>query len=436
MIRARTLPRDDTTCGWLATLPPASDPRRLRGDREADFAVVGAGFTGLAAARRLTELAPGAPVVVLEAQRAGFGASGRSSGFLVDIAFFTTRMNPEAAERHVRLSRRGIDELRRLVESHGIDCAWDDAGWLHVAAGEAGLRDLETLRRWLEARGEDRVDLDAGALESITGTSFYRSGVRLPGRPLVQAAALVRGLAAALPAGAELFEDSPVRALERFRERWRLRTPHGSVLARRVLLATNGFTPGLGFLERRIFPLVTFGSLTRRLDEAEREALGGEREWGVLAQDPMGSSVRRTRDQRLLVRNTLCYTPSLVPSARARRRARRAHRQALDRRFPALAGVDLEYTWAGVMGASPSRRHVFGRIDEGLYAVAGFTGAGIALGTAGGGLLAELAAGGSSEALSDMAALPSPDPLPRRPLFDLGARMRVAWMNARAGPTL
>lgn len=436
VVRARILPRDDTTCGWFADLPPAPDPRRVEGDRRADFAVVGAGFTGLAAARRLAEVTPGALVVVLEAQRAGFGASGRSSGFLVDIAHFTTLMDPEAAERHVRLSRLGIDALRRLVERHAIDCAWDDAGWLHVAAGETGVRDLEALRRWLDARGEGHLELDAAALEAVTGTSFYCAGIRLPGRPLVQAAALARGLAQTLPAGVELLEESPVTALERSGDGWRLRTPHGSVTAGRVLLATNGFTPALGLLERSIFPLMTFGSLTRRLTDAEQEALGGEREWGVLAQDPMGSSVRRTRDQRLLVRNTVCYAPSLAPPDRVRRRARRAHRRALDRRFPALAGVELESTWAGVMGASPSRRHVFGRIDEGLYATAGFTGAGIALGTAAGALLAELAAGAGSEALDDMAALPRPAPLPRRPIFDLAARVRVAWMNARAGKSL
>jgi len=435
-IRARTLPPEDATCGWLATLPSRPAGRRLAADEEADFAVVGAGFTGLAAARRLAELETGGRVAVLEARRAGFGASGRSSGFLVDIAFFTTRMEPRAAARHVRLSRLGIDRLRRLVELHAIDCAWDDTGWLHVAAGEVGLRDLETLRAWLEEHGEEHATLDAAAMAATTGTRFYRAGLRLPGRPLVQPAALVQGLAAALPPGVELFEESPVVALERLAERWRLRTPGGSITARRVLLATNGFTPGIGFLGRRIFPLVTFGSLTRRLSAGEQEALGGEREWGVLAQDPMGSSVRRTRDQRLLVRNTVCYTPSLRCSPRAERRARRAHRQALDRRFPDLAEVPLELTWAGVMGASPSRRHVFGQLDEGLYALAGFSGAGIALGTAGGELLADLAAGRESDDLRDMLALPEPARLPRRPFFDLGARMRVAWMNASAGATL
>ncbi len=398
--------------------------------------MVGAGFTGLAAARRLAELEPGSRVVVLEAQRAGAGASGRSSGFLVDIAYFTTRMEPEAAERHVRLSRLGIEQLRRLVEEHAVDCAWDDRGWLHVAAGEAGLRDLESLRGWLETRGEAYEGLDAGAMAAVTGTPFYRAGLRLPGRPLVQPASLVRGVARALPDAVELFEDSPVLSLERTGGRWRLRTPRGTVAARRVLLATNGYTPALGRLGRSLFPLLTFGSLTRRLTEAEQEALGGDREWGVLAQDPMGSSVRRTRDQRLLVRNTVCYAPSLAPSLRVRRRAQRAHRAALDRRFPTLSNVELEFTWAGIMGASPSRHHVFGQIDEELYSAAGFTGAGIALGTAAGALLAEMAAGADSEALRDMLALPAPTRLPRRLFFDLGARARVAWMNASAGPTL
>lgn len=444
--RVRTLPPADPTSGWWAVLPPRNAPaRRLEEDGEADAVVVGAGFTGVAAARRLAELRPEWRVVLLDAHRAGSGASGRSSGFLVDIAFFTTAMEPEAAERHVRLSRAGIEELRSRVDESGVDCAWDDAGWLHVAAGEDGLRDLETLRRWLERRGEAHDWLDAAALARALGTPFYRAGVRLPGRPLVQPAALMAGLLESLPRTVELYEECPVSSLAGPRSDgwrrgatpavplWRLTAGEGSLRTPRVLLATNGCSPSLGFLGERLFPLITFGSLTRVLEPEERDALGGDSEWGVLAQDAMGSSLRRTRDGRLLVRNGLAFSRSLAPGPGALERARESHRRALALRFPALSEVDLELTWDGIMGATPSRRHFFGHLNEGLWATAGFTGAGIAQGTIAGKLLADLACGEDSQSLRDMLALPLPGRLPPRPFQDLGIRWRVSRMTAAAG---
>lgn len=437
--KVRVVPPAEPRSGWSALLAPRTAPvRRLEGDDRADVAVVGGGFTGLAAARRFAELRPEWRVAVVDAHRAGDGASGRSSGFLVDIAFFTTAMDPASAERHVRLSRAGIAELRARVAEHGIDCAWDDAGWLHVAAGEDGLRDLGTLRAWLEAWGEAHEWLDAPALARLLGTPFYRAGIRLAGRPLVQPAALVTGLAAHLPRTVDLFEESPVKTLSGLGRgacgpSWRLGTPDGSLTTPRVLLATNGCTPSLGFLGNRLFPLLTFGSLTRPLSPEENAALGGASEWGVLAQDPLGSSLRRTRDGRLLVRNSLAFSRSLGAGRDALERARETHRGALARRFPALAEVALEHTWEGVMGATPSRRHFFGHLDDGLWATAGFTGAGIAQGTVAGRLLADLVCGEDSDLLRDMLALPLPGPLPPRPFQDLGIRWRVRRMTAAAG---
>lgn len=460
-LRTRTLPRDDDSCGWLRLAPTDATSRRprphtaLEGDQRADAVVIGAGFTGLAAARRLAETGPGRRVVLLDAQRAGHGASGRSSGFVVDVAYFTTAMAPEDAERHIRLSRAGIEILRRQVDEHRIECAWDDGGWIHAAAGPSGLRDLETLASWLAERGEAFLDLDRNGMEQVTGSRFYRRGLRLPGRPLLQPAALVRGLVDALPAGVELYEDSPVQAIERTDRRrgspggWRIEASAGSVTAPRAILAVNGYAPALGALDRRIFPLITFGSLTRPLTDDEAERLGGATDWGLLAQDPLGSSLRRTRDRRLLVRNTLHYSRNLKVGAEVRTRARRLHLRALARRWPGLfdarqepegsdrIGLDgLEHTWAGVMGASASRRHLFERLDAGLYAAAGFTGAGIALGTVAGELLADWSEDLDSPLLRDMRHLPGPRRTPPEPFLSLGIRWKVARMNASAGDFL
>lgn len=437
--RIHTLPHDDAGCGWLAPLPPPPPARPLAGALRADCAVIGAGFTGLAIARRLAEARPEQRIAVVEAQRAGFGASGRSSGFVVDLAHFIARM-PEAASRaYIGLSRLGIGALRDLVRTHGIDCDWDETGWLHAAAGEAAAGALPMLRAWLDRMGERYEELDREGIAAITGTRFYRTGLRLPGSVLVQSGALVRGLAAHLPPNVTLYEESPVLRIESAGDSgkgFRLVTAAGELRAAKLFVAGNGYSPLLGVLADRVFPLVTFGSLTRPLTAAEQAALGGEREWGLLAEDNMGSTLRRTRDQRILIRNSVHYRRDLAVGDAVRERARAAHRQAFLARFPALADVPFEHTWSGVMGASPNRGHSFGEIEENLFTAAGYTGGGIAMGTTAGMLLADLALGVESKPLADMLALPAPTWLPPQPFLDLGIRLRVARMNASAGPTL
>ncbi len=431
----RHRPAGEGESGWAATAAPPPPARRLEGDRRAELAVLGAGFTGLAIARRLAELRPDSRVVVVDAGRAGAGASGRSSGFLVDLVDFVSRMEPEARRRYVRVAGEGIASLGRLVAEHGIECSWDERGWLRAAASREGRRFLDSYPPLLDELGIRWEWLDRRAMAEATGTGFYLCGLRLTGYPLVQPAALVAGLARALPANVELYEESPVETLER-NVRFHLTTAHGTVSADRLFLATNGYTPALGFLRRRIFPLYTFGSLTRVLSAGEQAALGGEREWGVLAMDPMGSTLRRTRDQRLLVRNTVHYSTRPGAGADLRATVRGHHRRALDARFPALAGVEIEYTWGGLMGTSTSRRHWFGELEPGLYASAGYTGAGIAMGTASGERLAELALGHASSGLRALLDLPRPNPMPPEPLRSAGGRVLAARMNAQAGAYL
>ena len=438
--RAQSLPLEDRGCGWIETLEPPP-PARLFGSAPAapqtfDAVVIGAGFTGLATARRLGEQRPGWRIALVDAQRAGFGASGRSSGFVVDLAHFIARMEPEASRKFVALSRAGIDELRDLARAHKIACDWDERGWLHVAAGAAAMKSLPYLAAWLDSLDEPYETLDAAGLEAIVGSSFYRGGLRLPGSVLVQPAALLRGLVAALPCSVELYEESPIREICREGASFRLAVADGVLHAPLVFVAANGYAPALGVFERRLFPLYTFGSLSRPLTPEEQEILGGEREWGVLAEDAMGSTVRRTRDQRLLIRNSARFTRNHVLPAGPPEEILALHRQAFAKRFPRLAQVPFAYSWSGPLGVTPDRSIAFGALESGLFAAGGYTGAGIAMGTTAGRLLADLALGEDSDLLAAMLSLPQPKKLPPQPFLDWGIRWQVRRMNGSAGATL
>jgi glycine/D-amino acid oxidase-like deaminating enzyme len=432
-------PAGDTDSSWSALLPPPPPPRPLAGELRVGSAVIGAGLTGLAIARRLAELRPGEPVAVVEAQRIGSGASGRNAGFVVDLTDFAAKMSPADRDRYVRVARFGFQCLAELVSRHAIECDWDDRGYLRAAAGEEGLRTLALWPAWLDAVGAPYRQLDAGAAAALTGTSFYRAALHLPGSVNLQPAALVRGLARSLPNEVTVYESSPVHRIRRRppgNSVFHVQAGAGTLVCKRLFLAANGYTPGLGFLRHRASPRWSFGSLTRTLTAGEQAALGGEPQWGVLPTDPGGSTVRRTRDQRILIRNTFHYTaaPAVRPEVRGAAGVR--HRQAFAARFPALAEVPFEHTWSGLFSASNNGQPYFGEIEPDLFTAAVYNFAGIAMGTAAGRLLADLSAGAASPRLADLRQLPLPSWLPPEPLRSWGGLRTVARQNRQAGAYL
>src|SRR5262249_526999 len=237
-----------------------------------------------------------------------------------------------------------------------------------------------------------------------------------------------------LPANVERVEQAPVLAM-RIGAPPRLETPAGAVLAPRLLLATNGWTVAVGVLRRRVVPLLTFASLTRPLT-AEERVVAGDAEWGLVSEERMGSTVRRTRDHRLLVRNTVRYAPDHVVGASVRAEIARVHRRALEARFPALRAVETEFTWGGVMGVTLNGAQFFGRIANDVFASVAYNGVGIAMGTASGALLADLVVAAGSELLRDVEALAGPTWIPPDPVLGLGVRATVARLQRRAGAEL
>ncbi len=428
------LPADDRTCGWIRLLGERPAPHRLRGEQRADWAVLGAGYTGLAAAHRLAELLPEARVVVVDAQRAGESASGRNSGFAVDLS--TSGLGSGAREviaaRKLRLNCAAIAWLRETVTRHGIECQWREIGKYHCAATPASLREVESIAALCERLGLAHQVLDREALAARLGTDYYLAGVHTAGAVMLQPAALARGLAAALPESVTLYEDSPIRRIEHGRE-VRLVGAQGSVRAAHLVLAANGFLPGLGVLRSRLAPLVLTASLTRPLTATERAAIGDPGDWGVLSAHPAGATLRYTPDHRLMIRNTSEYRPRLAMDAAALAARRRIHERGLRVRFPALPGLSIEHTWSGVVCVSRNLNAYFGRLAANVHCSAGYNGSGVTRGVIGARLLVDHALGVDSALLADALALPPPAWIPPRPLLDAGIAWRIALARRGLG---
>lgn len=174
-----------------------------------------------------------------------------------------------------------------------------------------------------------------------------------------------------------------------------------------------------------------FASMTRRLSEAEQRRLGGMQEWGLIPADPLGATLRRYRD-RLVVRNTFTYNPSLRTSRAQVARLGRRHARAFGRRFPMLGEVGMEYRWGGALCLSLNGVAAFGEVDEGVYAAVCCNGLGAARATYGGLAVADLATGQENRIVADMLSAPRPARLWPEPFMSVGAKAVLWWRQWRA----
>ncbi|MFP2768983.1 NAD(P)/FAD-dependent oxidoreductase [Oceanisphaera sp. KMM 10153] len=425
------LPKDDHSCGWYQALPPAGPVTRLKGVQKADYAVLGAGFAGLAAARRLAEHHPQARIVLVDAQRVAEGASGRNSGFVIDLPHKFALEHPDPAHKQklLGLNRSAIAQLDGLVQRHGIDCQWSAAGKYQGAVGERGEAFLDHFEHLMKDLGEPYRKVDHGELSAVLGTSYYRRAIFTPGGYLMQPAALVRGMADHLPDNVELLEQSPIRSLQREGGNWRLMGDEGEIRAPKLLLGTSIFTREFGYLKNRLLPVMTFASWTRPLTDAELARYGGELNWGLTPADHAGTTLRMTADRRILIRNSYKHVPQYGGSIDdgMRRRIQADHRQAFLSRYPDLAEVPFTHTWGGVYAISRNFTNFFGQLEDGVYASACDNGVGAAWGTISGTLLADLAVGAESTQLSDIQQVTGmPSLNPPEPFLGLGVRSRIA----------
>lgn len=430
MARITTLPRNEGPTGWAVLLPARAPRLALTGAVRADWAVLGAGFTGLAAARRLAEVWPEDRIVVVDALAVGEGASGRNSGFAIDHAHTLGggAAEAESAKGQKRLYTAAIDHLRGLVETHGIDCDWRASGKYHAAASPRGTdKYLKPLLVELDHIGERYEWLNAEEMQAATGIAHYNAGIYTPGTVLINPAALVRGLADHLPANVTLYENSPVIEIAPGNA-ITLRTAQGEITASKLILATNAFTPALGFVANRLLPFAAFASLSAPMNDAQQAALGGKPTWGLTPANAfVAPTIRRTSDHRILYRDGILFRPGLSLGVGELEKMRAAHEAHFRARFPMLEGLALEHTWGGYLCMSRNQDSVFGAVGENVWAAAGFQGIGVTRGTIAGRLVADVAMGLANPLIEDMMRIASPPANPPRPFLDLGVTLRTAW---------
>lgn len=429
-MKIRRLPENDATNGWSRILPARAPHAALYRHVSADWIVVGGGFAGLAAARRLSENRPNEKILVVEAGECGENASGRNSGFAIDLPHTTSSSLDElsAARSHMQLARAAIDQLEGLVEQHAIQCDWNRSGKYHAAVTEAGARAmLEPFARELGALGERYELIEAPALRDRLGTGHFQRAVYTPGCVLMNPAALTRGLADSLPDNVALCENTPVLSVDHANG-VRIETPGGSATAPRLILGTNGFSEQFGFQRGRFVHLALAASLTRPLTLQERQTLGAPEPWGLTPANGFGGiTMRYTADDRILIRQQIDVAMNQRVSQSRQSKLATRHKTLLDERFPGLHDVAMEYSWSGFVCMSRNGAPAFGPCAPNVWMACCHNGIGVTKATISGLLAADMASGRDNLLLDEIVALGGPVKLPPKWLTSIGARSRIAW---------
>ncbi|HCE8380329.1 NAD(P)/FAD-dependent oxidoreductase [Pseudomonas aeruginosa] len=401
MTKVTHLPADDRSCGWYHLSPPRRPKPAHYGRSAARWVVVGAGFTGLAAARQLALHFPDEEIVLVEAQEVGFGTAGRNAGFAIDLPHdigADDYIGDIATARiGLKLNLAGQSLLREQVQRHAIDCQMKACGKYQAAVEARGVAVLDAYRRGLDRLGQAYEVIEADDLPGHIGTAFYRKALFTPGTLLVQPSALVKGL------------------------------------ADRLVLANNAFGMSFGFLQGRMLPIFTYASLTRPLDAEEQARLGGRPYWGLIPADPYGTTVRRTPDNRLLIRNSFSFNPDGRSAGKYLERFAVRHRASFRQRFPMLPEVGFDYTWGGSLALSRNHMGHFGELAPNVYGALCCNGLGVTRGTVTGKLLADWLAGERNELIDFLLRAPGPSGNPPEPLLSLGVNLNLRWGQYRAG---
>ncbi|MGE8158674.1 NAD(P)/FAD-dependent oxidoreductase [Paraburkholderia sp. NPDC080076] len=428
----------ENVCGWIAQAGVSPARAVLRGTQQADWLVIGGGFTGLSAAHTLAELHPQSRIALVDRQRAAQGASARNSGFVVayerpDSDELAGRSLNEKYLDVTAIGKAASEEVRRRVAALGIQCDLSDVGYYFAVHDPAKLEEAEAQVRTLREAGANAELLGSREMVQRLGSPFYQAAIWCGGgNGLLQPAKYAKGLLDALPENVSLYENTEISSLERMSAGGiRAHSNSGEIEASQVIVCVGAFLPRVGMADRAVFPLELSASLSRELNEDEQAQLGNAAEWGVLSTRAAGATLRLTRDKRLLIRNTVEYRHrDLAGHSLAVRRAR--HLQGLQRRFPWVTDEHLQFTWTGHLSATRSGEPRFAKLEHGVYTAAGCNGSGVARGTLWGRLLAEMASGGQSALLTAVLNNAKPGWVPPQPFFDIGASMRLRYEAHRA----
>ena len=441
------IPINPGRTGWKEILPTRTINQNLSDNINADYLIIGGGFAGLSAARRLNQIDESAKIVLVEACEIGEGPAGRNSGFMIDLphnlASDDYLGSLEKDREQTRINRSAIEFAKSASEEYEMPAeAIQLVGKTNAAASKKGMKFNTEYAKHLDKTSEDYKMLDAQEMKNLTGTDYYINGLWTPGTAMLQPALYIQSLADGISkkSNVVIYENSPVIALEDEghhdgQKIWKAKTNYGSISSPKIILAVNGIVERFGYFKNSLMTIFTYSSLTRELTSEESNSLGGSPEWGLTSADAMGSSVRRISGiggDRILVRNRWSYNPSMEAKDSFMSAAANSHNESFKARFPMLNKVSMEFSWGGRLCLSLNNVFAQGEVDEGIYSACCQNGLGTAKGTLAGIGAVDLATNTNSVIAKDMKSYDQPKKLPPKPLSIVGATAVIKWREMLA----
>lgn len=390
---------------YTATAVGIREPQVAKSTHRCDVCVVGAGFTGISTALHLAE--SGYEVIVLEAERIGWGASGRNGGQLHS----GQRKGQQELEKLFGWERAHLlwqlaEESKAMVKDriarHSIDCSFKP-GLLHAAYKKSDLKDFDSeITKLQQDYGYESIRyVNRQEMSEMLGTDIYHGGILDTGAGHLHPLNYVLGLSnAARQIGVKIFENSAVTDISQS-EPAIISTDQATIKADQVVLACNGYLGKLNnTMATRIMPINNFIIAT--------EPLGKDRASELIRDDVAVADTKFVVDYyRLSEDHRLLFGGGENYRSRFPKDIKGFVKPVMLKVFPQLRDIKIDYAWGGTLAVTVNRLPSFGKIDPNIFYAQGFSGQGVALTTLAGKLIAE-AVSGESERFDIMASLPSP----------------------------
>ena len=421
---------NDPNCGWINNLPKRSSIKLLKNNTTCDYLIIGAGYTGLSAARQLANNLKSKKIILADSQLAGEGASARNSGYLVDTTLndgFTSNKNIDSYKKKIQIYEEGIKSVEKFIKEYQVDCEWNACGKFFASSQISDEKIATKFSNLLSSLNFDNQILYKEDLKKRLGTSFYNIGVYTTGGILLNPGKLIRSMIDTLPENVELFENTHLEKWEINNDKIKCYFKNYTISSKKIIFCTNGFLRSLNIKKNLSFPLTLTASLTRPLNRDEFESIGSPKEWGILPIRPMGATIRMTSDKRILIRNTaeICDPNKFKESYLEQRK--KLHLTGILKRFPTLPKNIIESTWSGIVCRSRNGSQIFEKINDNVFVAGCYNGSGIGTGTFFGEQIALMASNQDSDKISIIENRIKPTKLPANILLNIGVYSRLCY---------
>ncbi|MDB3925260.1 FAD-binding oxidoreductase [Candidatus Pelagibacter sp.] len=426
---------NDNGCSWIKDLIPRTNIKILQSNEDCEWLVIGAGYTGLSAARKLGQLYPNQKIILVDAQLAGEGASSRNSGYLVDTTLndgFTSNKELDNYKKKADIYDLGINTVKKFINEYQVDCDWNECGKYFASSKKEDEKILINFSDTLTKLGFEHNLLSNNELSKRLGTNFYNIALHTKGGVLLHPGKLVRAMIDVLPKNVCLYENSSLLSWKKTKDIISCKFKNSRINTKKIIFATNGFLKSLGIKSSYNFPITLTASMTRSLTDDEFKSIGQPKEWGVLPVRPMGATIRMTKDKRILIRNTAeVYNPFRMSKFDLEKRSIN-QKIGIQKRFPQLPEDIIQSSWSGVVSRTRNSSQIFEKIDNNVFAAGCYNGSGIGVGTLFGEQIAIKASEENSKEIEIIETRNKPTWLPPQPFLNLGVKTRLIYERLRA----